>query len=176
MSRGVVALIFIAAFGGCQSEPAPRPRAEVSRSQKVSIVSPGAQSPIAAKEVDALVTADPCGVRVSAIAGKLLMYYAIHRRLPAELQELGELADPDEAMEFTCPTSGLPYVYVPSGMRFAGKDERLVLHDAEPSHDGSRWGVLAAPPKGARPATTWAVRLPEDVFQAYTKPEAPVEE
>ncbi len=129
--------------------------------------------PISGVDADPLAEREPCASRLHDIAGTMLLYFAVHKRLPAELNELRALADIDQELEFTCPTTGQPYVYVPSGLRFPGKEERLVLHDAEASHGGARWGILAAPPKGERPASMWAVRLPETVFRSYSAVSAP---
>jgi hypothetical protein len=117
---------------------------------------------------DVLAGQEPCAARLHDVAGVMLFYYALHKRLPAELEDLRTVADTDQALEFTCPASGRPYVYVPAGLRYPGKDERLVLYDADPAHAGSsRWGILAAPPKGERPAAMWAVQLSEAAMETY---------
>ena len=115
--------------------------------------------------------------RMIAINQKALLYItnaALPHLLKAADDELRGVADIDQSLEFTCPASGRPYVYVPSGLRFSGKDERLVLYDAEPAHNGGRWGIVAAPPKGDHPAAMWAVPLTEAAFKTYmasAKPE-----
>jgi hypothetical protein len=121
-------------------------------------------------ELDSITAADPCGNRAHALAGAMLFYYAVHRKLPPTLDALQAFADTGEPLEFTCPASGKAYVYDPAGLVARGTDGRLVLYDAEPSHDGARWGVVAAPPRGLRPATASAVRLAEDAFRRYAPP------
>ena len=119
---------------------------------------------------DPLASIEPCAARLQDVAGVMLLYYALNQRLPDGLEELRGVADIDQALEFTCPASGRPYVYDPAGLRYPGKDERLIIYDADPAHDGrTRWGVLAAPPKGKRPAAMWAVPLTDEVFNTYLK-------
>ena len=183
---GTILLAGVAAvLAGCRTEvvPAERPRARTVRvedatsgtrppprpgERAAAAPPPAAQVSIPAAEPEDLIAEDPCAARLHDIAGTMLLYYALHKRLPAELDQLHGLADVELA--FTCPTSGRPYVYVPSGLSYPGKEERLVLHDAAPAHDGARWGILAAPPRGKRPAATWAVRLTDNVFRAYAAP------
>ena len=156
---------------GSAAGPA-RPQSQAPARPQTPAPGPGTPS---TPEPAQVVADDPCAARLHEIAGTMLLYYALNKRLPAELDELRAVADFDQALSFTCPASGRPYVYVPSGLRFPGKEERLVLHDAEPSHDGGRWGILAAPPRGKRPAATWAVHLPEDVFAKYVAPGVPLQ-
>jgi hypothetical protein len=117
---------------------------------------------------DVLASLEPCAARLQDLAGVMLLYYAVHKQLPVALDELRAVAEFDQELNFTCPASGRPYVYNPAGLRYPGKDERLVLYDADPTHaGGTRWGIVAAPPKGKRPAAMWAVPLTEEVFQTY---------
>lgn len=113
---------------------------------------------------------DPCATRLHDIAGAMLLYYAIHRRLPDSLEGLRETADIDQELNFACPVTGQPYDYNPTGLEYQGRDERLIVYDSLPAHGGTRWGVLAAPPRGNHPAATWVVQLPEGVFRVYTAP------
>ena len=111
---------------------------------------------------------DPCATRLHDVAGLMLAYYAAHRRLPDQLDELqatGAAFGLD--VEFTCPQTGEPYVYVPAGLSFPGRDERVVLHDASAGHDGSRRAVVARDARGGQAATMWAVELPEKLFRQY---------
>ena len=178
-SRSVAVLA--ALLGGCVTET-QEPAGPAAR--RVDVRSPGvrppaappskpAAAPVGPDAVDTLTADQPCGNRLHSLAGDMLMYYALHRRLPPTLEDLRAIADDGAALEFTCPTSRQPYVYEPGGLTYPGKEERLVLYDAEPTHDGTRWGVVAAPPKGERPAAAWAVRLPEQLFRAYTTPPPP---
>jgi hypothetical protein len=119
-------------------------------------------------ELDAITAADPCGNRMHALAGAMLLYYAVHRQLPPTLDALQPFADDTgEDLHFACPVSNADYVYDPAGLVSRGTEGRLVLYDAEPSHGGARWGVVAAPPRGTRPPTASAVRLTEQTFRRY---------
>lgn len=121
-------------------------------------------------ELDSITSNDPCGNRVHELAGVMLLYYAVHHQLPATLEELRSVADADQDLHFTCPVSGKPYIYEPAGLVSGGNEERLVLFDPEPTHKGARWGVVAAPPHGLRPATASATLLPEAMFKRYALP------
>lgn len=150
------------------------PRSQRPESQSPAPVKPGGPAPSTPGEVDVLAEKEPCAARLHDVAGVMLLYYALHKRLPARLEELRAVADIDQSLDFTCPASGRPYVYVPAGLRYPGEDERLVLYDAEPAHAGeTRWGILAAPPKGERPAAMWAVQLTEAALNAYLASAAP---
>ena len=93
---------------------------------------------------------DPCADRLHAICGAMLLYYAVNRRLPADVEELRAIAGPDPDVEFTCPVSGKPYVYNPDGLpRGKGRPGFLVLYDAEGTHSGLRWSVAAEQPRNA---------------------------
>jgi hypothetical protein len=116
------------------------------------------------------VETEACAQRLHAIAGAMLLHYAIYRRLPDSLDGLRGLADVDQELNFTCPVSGQPYAYNPAGLEYQGREERLIVYDALPAHGGTRWGILASPPHGTRPAATWAVQLPEGVFRLYEAP------
>jgi hypothetical protein len=115
---------------------------------------------------------DPCATRLHELSGLLLTYYAINKHLPDRLDELAPLLDVDvdsaTDLDTTCPASGQPYVYVPSGLQSSSGGERyLVLYDAVPAHGGLRWGIFVAPPHGGQPPATWVILMSEDVFRGY---------
>ena len=86
---------------------------------------------------------DACAERLHDVCGHMLLYYAIHRKLPPMLSALtsnGGLPLPP----FVCPASGRPYVYDPSGVPIANLPGRLVLYDPEPSHSGMQWGIFVS--------------------------------
>ena len=129
------------------------------------IPNPGPDAP--GKPTAPISNTDPCAERLHALCGPLLFYYALHRRLPERLDELRALADPiDAPVEFTCPVSGLPYVYAPQGVRRpGGQPGVLVLYDAAPSHSGMRWAVAVdEPTRPGQPLVTKVVPEPEVVF------------
>jgi hypothetical protein len=111
---------------------------------------------------------DPCATRLHELSGLLLTYYAVNKHLPDRLEELAPLIDADATFETTCPASGEPYVYAPSGLQSSAGGERyLVLYDAVPAHGGLRWGIFVAPPHGGQPPATWVILMSEDVFRGY---------
>jgi hypothetical protein len=118
--------------------------------------------------IDEALRSDPCAARLHAISGAMLEYYALHNRLPPALQNLASLADLDEPLNFTCPETGRPYVYVPTGLQ-SPKDSRLiVVHDAETHRSGQRWVILLQKPKGRQAASLWVVPMGEAEFRAHT--------
>ena len=111
---------------------------------------------------------DPCATRLHELSGLLLTYYAINKHLPDRLDELAPLIDADATFETSCPASGEPYVYAPSGLQSSAGGERyLVLYDAVPAHGGLRWGIFVAPPHGGQPPATWVILMSEDVYRSY---------
>lgn len=60
---------------------------------------------------------DPCSVRMQDMVGPIYEYYALHRRLPDNLEELRTVSDIEVDLNFTCPKSGKPYIYNPAGLR-----------------------------------------------------------
>jgi hypothetical protein len=111
---------------------------------------------------------DPCATRLHELSGLLLTYYAVNKHLPDRLDELAPLIDADATFETTCPASGQPYVYVPSGLQSSSGGERyLILYDAVAAHGGLRWGIFVAPPHGGQPPATWVILMSDDVFRGY---------
>ena len=80
-------------------------------------------------------------MRMHDISGALLFYYATHHELPKSIDELRHLRG-FEDVEYICPVSGLPYVYVPAGLPAPNQPgAKIILHDAAPSHQGMRWAI-----------------------------------
>lgn len=162
----VVAII--ALQPGCKSKAKKPPATVIAPTPLVSVgVGGEAGAPTMLREQDILASKDRCAGRLHDMAGAMLFYYALHKQLPAKLEELRGVADVDQQLDFTCSQTGEPYVYNPQGLEFAGRQERLVVYDAKPVHGGSRWGILAARPRGRDPAAMWVVRLPESIFLQY---------
>ena len=116
--------------------------------------------------VDHAVASDPCPTRLHDISGALLMYYALNRQMPDKLDDLQPLAEVDRPLEFVCPVTKQPYVFVPAGLEIAGKPKRIVLHDAAP-HDGVRWCILMESALPGRPPSLEVLPVQEAVFRAY---------
>jgi hypothetical protein len=114
-----------------------------------------------------LAATDPCAVRMQDISGAMLEYYMLNHHLPAVLQELRGFGDAGTDLNFTCPVSGKPYVYVPKGLSIPNVERLLVLYDAEPVHDGKSWGIVVAPQVGTKPMMAWVIQLNARLLQAY---------
>src|SRR5277367_445729 len=83
---------------------------------------------------DPATISDACADRMQDLCETMLLYYMTNKHLPATLPELQPYADPGTQLNFTCPTSGDPYVYVPGGLSASGVHDRLVLYDLRPVH------------------------------------------
>ena len=121
--------------------------------------------------IDRALKSDPCSVRLHEISGAMLTYLAIHGRMPRSLDELQSMQSPgDPVLNFTCPTTGQPYVYVPQGLRSVTDPRQIIVHDRSPDAAGMRWVILMQPAKGRQAAATWVTRLPEPEFRGYQPP------
>jgi hypothetical protein len=125
-------MVMIALGGGCvSSKPAS--------SQK-------------AKSTSALSPTDACAVRLHDLCGPLLMYYAVHRALPAHLTDLSQFSDLDAQPQFDCPVSKQPYIYNPKGLLAPGGMGKLIIYDATPAHAGLRWAIAIIEPQSRNAA------------------------
>jgi hypothetical protein len=107
------------------------------------------------------------------ICGALLEYYVVNHHLPTVLQELQGFGDTGSELNFTCPISGKPYVYVPDGLAIPNVDRRLVLYDATPAHNGKSWGIVVTPALGNNPMMGWVIPLNAELLKAYVHGAAP---
>lgn len=147
-----------------QVQPTPRPQAR-----------PGTPA-MPPPPLDPSMT-DPSAVRLDEIRGQILLYYAVHRKLPPRLEDLASFADLGTEASYVSPTTGKPYTYLPAGLVTPGQTRRLIVYDAQPPAGATRWGILMGEPQGDQPAATWAVPLSDAVFKAYVPAEgvAPAE-
>lgn len=156
----------LAGSSGCVQQPVTNqpPRVAVNNSN----------GPLAPSAHGEFTDIDSCAGRLHDIEGELLEYYRLHQKLPPTLQDLRPIAQAlgDEG-NYACPTSGLPYIYAPSGMVIQGDDRRLILYDAVPAHGGARWGLLFGEAYGNRPPSAWVVKIPEPLLQRYHPAPAP---
>jgi hypothetical protein len=165
----------IATTTGC----APSDKSKATKPKRGSAIKsqvpdPGPDAP--GKRTAALGGADDaCAERLHALSGPMLYYYAVHRRLPLDVNELRDIAGPDPVIDFTCPVSGKPYVYDPRGMpRGGGKPGIIVLCDPEPTHSGMRLCVtVEEPKKPADPLVTHVLAEPETTFHHIPPPSLP---
>jgi hypothetical protein len=115
---------------------------------------------------DQLTAKDRCPARLHQIEGALLLYYAVHKQMPGKLEDLRQVAE--GPLDFTCPDTGLPYAYVPQGLRKPGGTKCIIVHDAVVNpHDGTRWCIVVPDGKPGAAHTTEVVQMPEPIFLAY---------
>ncbi|MDB5302986.1 MAG: hypothetical protein JWM97_535 [Phycisphaerales bacterium] len=155
----VCAALFIA---GCAPTPKPQPKA-----------APVIDEPSRESVADPLEFKDPCAARLHDISGAMLLCYAVNHQLPAQLQDLSKYAELDQTLEFTCPESHQPYVYVREGLPAPSGGRRLVLYDATPVHKGTRWAILMRPSGPGQSAAAWVVQLSEPMLQTYLPANVP---
>jgi hypothetical protein len=165
-SNFLAALLLVALIAGCKPQPEQRvgndplsgiSSGEASLDTSVQTVSP-----------ETAVRAAPCAARLQNIGGALLLYYATKKQMPQNLEELKPFADFDQPIELTCPVSNKPYLYAPNGLTAVGKEKRIVVYDAAPSHNGQRWCLFMVP---AGPGNALAVEVravPEGLFHTFT--------
>ena len=114
---------------------------------------------------------DPCSERMEDIVGTLYLYHVLHQRLPDNLEDLRSVADITVDLNFTCPASGKPYIYNPTGLAAPGGGGlRLILYDATPAHNGHRWAVMAGLGTNKQNQTflkAFTVNLSEKDFSTY---------
>lgn len=117
---------------------------------------------------------EPCADRLHTLCGPLLMYYALHHKMPDNIEQIREIGQPDPDVQIICPVSGKQYIYNASGLPRHGKPGVLVLYDAEPTHKGRRWAVAVQPPQRPNQALIPEVVLEDEkTFSAAPKPASP---
>lgn len=141
---------------GCQTS-APRKQSDV----------PVAQSSSQRPHTDPATLTDPCAENLQNICEAMLLYYTTNKHLPAALPELQPYADAGTQLSFSCPVSGDPYSYAPQGLITSGIHDRLVLYDANPVHNGHRWGIVMTPAAPNQPVTLFVIPLNDSLLNAY---------
>ena len=117
---------------------------------------------------DQAVSTDASAARLHDISGAMLVYVALHRRLPPSLDALRPLADPGTDLPVVAP-SGQPYLYTPVGLTAMGATKRIIVADPTPSPTGTRACILVPPPGAAGAALSMeVVTIPEATFRAYS--------
>jgi hypothetical protein len=168
----VLAALGVMFAGGCA--PAPAGKQAGDATAKSEIPNPPPDRP--GHPTAAINPVDACSDRLQDLAGSLLFYYAINKRLPPNLNDLQDVngeAIPTEHL--TCPVSHKPYIYdlrgIPAGN---GKPGLIVLADPEPSHSGLRWAITVEKPKNpTQPLITHLVAVPETTFHNLPDPSLP---
>lgn len=149
-------------IAGCQPVKPANPRGDPLAG--LSAGDPSGQTTSA----DQVLKTDPCGSRLHDVGGALLMYYALNKHMPEQLEEVKSMADFGMELVFTCPKSGKPYSFTPNGLAAIGKDKRIVIYDSEPSHDGRRWCVFMPTPRLGQAMSLEVLLVPEGLFNTYT--------
>lgn len=162
----LMALLTAFSLAACQTPPS---------SSKKTPAQPAAaaQSDADRKELLDLIDSitDPCALQMQDISAAMLLYYNMKQKLPASLEELRPYAA-GVKLQFTCPTSKHPYIYIPEGLSAPGTSMILVLYDATAIHktadgDLTRWGIVFIPSVGNQPVITQIIRLSDEVLNAY---------
>ena len=107
---------------------------------------------------------DPCADRLHQISGHILLFHLLRNRLPRDIEELNEfLLARGEQTPLQCPQSGRQYIYSDEGLPIDQPPGRVILYDAEPAHDGLRWGILKKPRHGDQPLLFDVILVPEEI-------------
>jgi hypothetical protein len=102
-----------------------------------------------------------CAERMHDLAGWLLRFHARHQRMPDSLVTLAEFAGDFDALDrWTCPTSGQPYVYRPSGWPTPETNQRILAFDATAAHATWRTAILAPDPNQPGPVVLRVTSVP----------------
>jgi hypothetical protein len=115
---------------------------------------------------------DPCASRLHDIAGSLLLYYAAHESLPADLSAVKQ-AGGEACPPLDCPVSGKPYLYSPMGLEIPGLPGRVVLYDAAACHEGNKWGLVVNQMGPGKPLQAQVLLLPAGAIPASPAPSGP---
>ena len=118
---------------------------------------------------------DPCAERLHEIAGRLLLYYSVNKRLPASSDELNSMAGDGSALPLICPASGEAYLYRSQGLSVPGQPGKLVLYDATAAHHDGRWGIVVSDNAPGSSLITRVVWIDEAVMRSVPGAAEPLE-
>jgi hypothetical protein len=163
-------------LSGCKSAPAPtadkpfvQPGVTVAKGDSPVLIPVGPDN--RGVDPDRMLGKSECANQLHDIAGAMILYYSLHKAMPAKLEDLKSLADADAPLKFTCPKSGETYGYSPGGLVAPGKSASIVVYDASPAHHGYRWCILVEPSSSGAIVTTVSA-IEEKLFEQYS-PAAP---
>jgi hypothetical protein len=86
--------------------------------------------------------------------------------MPLQLTDLRTVQDIGSPLHFSCPVSGLPYLYYPEGLVSPDGMGAIIVADATPAHDGKRWCII----EGVKHGKTLSLQvelLAEPVFRQF---------
>jgi hypothetical protein len=138
-----------------------------SGSASSSSANAGPRNPVFAAGATDDISNDECSSRLQDICGGLLEYYAINRIFPVRLEDMQSIGDPGLSLKFTCPETGLPYVYVPGGLRRPGAGMSIIVHDARANKKEVRNCILMSVAANGQAPTLRVEPIPEAVFLTY---------
>jgi hypothetical protein len=163
--------VLLLALVGCVTvTPPAQPRSPLT---DADLTNPWAGEPTATapppepERIEKALGSDACSIRLGDIEGALVLYYAVHRQLPLQLQDL--LADNGAPLPLSCPTSGRPYLYSAQGLVSPGRAMRIIVWDDAPVHNGFRWCIFMAP-SHAGELTLDVMPIIERMFKTYAAP------
>ncbi|HVX83357.1 MAG TPA: hypothetical protein VH253_00930 [Phycisphaerae bacterium] len=153
-------------MAACSSTPKQAARNSFNDDQPVVARPPDRQGPLDVQGYSA--ATDPSAERLQDICGALLFYYANIHHMPKSMTDLAAFSDED--LDFTSPVSHRQYEYRPISLRGSVDHPELVMYDPDPMRDGTRWGIVGAPPAGDRPVALWVVRFNQAEMNEYLRP------
>ncbi len=159
----ILSLILAAALGGCQ--PQPKPAAQITGGDPFADLSANGNLSAPTLSPEAVVATDTCASRLQDIGEALLLYYSVNKHLPAQLEELK--SESGTPLNFTCPQSGKPYLYISSGLAAVSHDKRIIICDSTPSHNGKRWCIFMPPPRPGQAVSMEVLEVPEGLYRTY---------
>jgi hypothetical protein len=118
------------------------------------------QATLAELQIDADVT-DPTAEALHDLAGQLLMYEAVHHKLPATLAELKR---GDGLLAAVDPASNLPFVYTPDSARQPKLPGRIVICQPRDQGPAGRWALLLNDLGNQGKVITYVQRVPESMI------------
>lgn len=162
----------LALAGGCQPAPIASPQQQPPTQQMTVTVNASPADPqsdpaASPEQIEGALRSDPCAARLQEIGGALLEYHALHGRLPTRLEDLSTLPDLERPLSFSCPGSGKPFVYVPSGLVRLADPRPIVLFDPAVDRAGLRWVIRLRRPTPREAGTTFVEHLPESIFKTF---------
>ena len=105
---------------------------------------------------------DPSAMNLQDMSGAILMYYALNKRLPENLEQAAPLAD--APVSLTVPGTDKKYLYTPNGFLLQDRESRIVVFEPAPMHNGFRLAITMADPQPNVAPVCKVIALPESLF------------
>lgn len=112
---------------------------------------------------------DPTAGALHELAGKLLLYKAVHRKLPVNLADAS--GGPDSgastwAKHLLDPLSDQPFIYAPDSKRHAQLPGRIIIYQPVSQGNIGRWALLFDDQAKDGNVVTYVQRVPESTLPA----------